>query len=44
MQGEHKETGGLNDDKQRGFRARRGCVDHTFTLKQIGEKATVKKL
>ena len=32
----HRVTGGLIDDKQRGFRAGRGCVDQTFTLKQIG--------
>ena len=25
------------------FRAGRGCVDHIFTLKQIGEKAREKK-
>ena len=36
-------TGGLIEDEQRGFRARRGCVDQIFTLKQIGEKAREKK-
>ena len=34
-----KVTEGLIDDEQGGFRARRGCVDQIFTLKQIGEKA-----
>ena len=32
-------TGGLIDDEQCGFREGRGCVDQSFTLKQIGEKA-----
>ena len=32
-------TRGLIDDAQGGFRAGRGCVDHIFTLKQIGEIA-----
>ena len=36
-------TGSLIDDKQRGFRAKRGCVNQIFTLKQIGEKAREKK-
>ena len=27
-----------------GFREGRGCVDHIFTLKQIGEKARDKKV
>ena len=31
-------TGGLIDDEQLGFRARRGFVDQIFTLKQISEK------
>ena len=31
-------TGGLMDDKQRGFRAGRGCVDQILTLKEIGKK------
>ena len=31
-------TGVLIDDEQGGFRAGRGCVDQTFTLKQMGEK------
>ena len=39
----HKVTEGLNDKKQGGFRARRGCVDQIFTLKQIDEKAQEKK-
>ena len=34
---------GLIDDKQGGSIAGRGCVDQTFTLKQIGEKAQEKK-
>ena len=34
----HRVMGALIDDKQRCFRARRGCVDHILTLKQIGEK------
>ena len=34
---------GLIDDKQGGSIAGRGCVDQTFTLKQIGEKARKKK-
>ena len=32
-------TGCLIDDEQGGFRKGRGCIDQTFTLKQIGEKA-----
>ena len=32
-------TGGLIDDDQGGFRAGRECVDQSFTLKQMGEKA-----
>ena len=36
-------TGGLTDDEPGGFRARRGCVDHIFTLKQMSEKAREKK-
>ena len=36
-------TGGLINDEQGGFRAGRECVDQTFTLKQIGEKAREKK-
>ena len=31
------------DDEQGGFRAWRGCVDHIFKTKQIGEKAREKK-
>ena len=38
-----KLTEGLSEDKQGGFRAGRGCVDQTFTMKQIGEKAQEKK-
>ena len=34
---------GLIDDVQGGFRAGRGCVDQSFTLKQIGEKSQEKK-
>ena len=33
----------LIDDEQRNFRAGRVWVDQIFTLKQIGEKAHVKK-
>ena len=36
-------TEGLIDDVQGGFRARRGCVDQIFTLKQIGEEERDKK-
>ena len=36
-------TVGLIDGEQGGFRARRGCVDQIFTLKQIGEKEREKK-
>ena len=36
-------TGGLIDDEQGSFKAGRGCVDHIFTLKQIGEQAKAKK-
>ena len=36
-------TKSLIEDKQGGFRAQRRCVDHFFTLKQIGEKAREKK-
>ena len=32
-------TEGLIVDEQGGFRLGRGCVNHIFTLKQIGEKA-----
>ena len=32
-------TEGLIDDEQEGFRKGRRCIDQTFTLKQIGEKA-----
>ena len=39
----HRVTGGLIDDEQGGFKAGRGCVDHIFTLKQIGEKARERK-
>ena len=35
-------TGGLIDYKQEGFRARRGCVDQIFTLKQTVDKAREK--
>ena len=35
-------TGGLMDDDQRDFRAKRGCVDQIFTLKQIYKKAREK--
>ena len=38
-----KVTGGLIDDEQGGFRAWKGCIDQTFTLKQIDEKAREKK-
>ena len=37
-----KETEGLIDDEQGGFRAGRGCVAQIFTLK-IGRKAREKK-
>ena len=36
-------AGSLIDDEQGSFRAGRGCVDQTFTLKQIDEKAREKK-
>ena len=36
-------TGGLSDDRQGGFKVGMGCVNHIFTLKQIGEKAREKK-
>ena len=36
-------TGGLIDDEQGGFKARKECIDQIFTLKQIGEKAREKK-
>ena len=39
----HRVTWGLNDDDQGGFRVVMGCVDQTFTLKQICEKAQEKK-
>ena len=32
-------TGGFIGNEQGAFRARRGCVDQIFTLKQIGDKA-----
>ena len=35
----HRVTGGLIDEEQGGCREGRGCVDHIFTLKQIGKKA-----
>ena len=35
-------TGCLIDDDQGVFRARKGCIDHIFTLKQISEKAREK--
>ena len=38
-----KVTRSLIDDEQGGFKAGRGCVDQIFTLKEIGEKARVKK-
>ena len=38
-----RETGGLIDNQQGGFRAGRGCADQIFTLKQIGGKAREKK-
>ena len=38
-----KVTEGLIDDEQRGLRAGRRYVDQIFTLKQIGEKARMKK-
>ena len=38
-----KVTEGLIDDKQRGFRSERGCVDQILTLKQIVEKAREKR-
>ena len=41
--GRDQVTGDLIDDEQRGFRAGKGCIDQTFTLKQIGEKARKKK-
>ena len=34
---------GLIDDKHRGFRRGRGCVDQIFTLKQIGDRVQEKK-
>ena len=39
----HRVIGGLIDDEQGGFRARKGCVDQIFTLKSIGKKAREKK-
>ena len=36
-------TGSLTDDEQVVFRTGRGCVDHIFTLKQIGGKTREKK-
>ena len=36
-------TGNLSDDEQEVFRARSGCVEQIFTLKEIGEKAREKK-
>ena len=36
-------TGDLFDEEQGGFRAGRRCVDQTFTLKQIDEKARERK-
>ena len=39
----HTVTGGLIDDEQGGFTGGRGCVDQTFRLKQICEKAREKK-
>ena len=36
-------TEGFIDDEQGSFRAGRVCVDHIFTLKQIGEKTLKKK-
>ena len=36
-------TGGLIDKEQGGFKAGSGCVDHIFTLRQMGEKAREKK-
>ena len=36
-------TEGLIDDVQEGFKAGRGCVDQSFTLKQTVEKALEKK-
>ena len=38
-----KRIEGLIGEEQEGLRAGRGCVDHIFTLKQIGEKAQEKK-
>ena len=38
-----KVSEGLIYDKQRWFRAGRGCVDQIFPLKQIGEKARERK-
>ena len=38
-----KVTEGLIDDEQGELRAKRGCLDQIFTLKQIGEKARLKK-
>ena len=35
-------TGGLIDNEQGELRAGRGCIDQTFRLKQIGEKAREK--
>ena len=31
-------TGGLTDDEQGNFGAKKGYIDQIFTLKQIGEK------
>ena len=39
-----KMSEGLIGDEQGGFRARRGCVDQIFTLKQVGEKVRGKKM
>ena len=36
-------TKSLIDDKQDGFSAGRGFVDHIFTLQQVGKKAREKK-
>ena len=34
---------GFIDDKRGGFREGSGCVNHIFTLKQVGEKARENK-
>ena len=35
-------SGSLIDDEQKVFRLGRGCVDHIFSLEQLGERALEK--